>query len=186
MKNSLKNQFGIIGTISAAMLALGACDLREKSENTAKDVTNAAAKAVDSCESYNTDSEADAKNDVSLAPAAAYKFDLYWLGRDSKLTLWENDVANDFYSVSFSPLVIKSLDNRTQQVRDEDNCLESKAKAGDCIERFEEIMTMIDEAKESYKNAGVELSKGKEMTYRCTRAFSEKKITELKAFQTQQ
>lgn len=172
-----------LGVACASMIIFfNACDLREKGGKAANEVANAGSKNVDSCDAYNTESVADAQNEVVL-PTKTYKFHLYWLGRDSNLSVWENHALNEYYKAAFNPVVLKFLDQQTQEEVSQVICDESKDSAEKCIDRFEKLTQMIDDAKESAQRAGAQITNGREMTFKCARDFAQKKINALKTVQ---
>src|SRR5688572_21934021 len=95
--------------LAALGILLPACDLREKSSKGVTQGKNEIAQSRDNCDAYKTANQADGENHVQR-PGFDYKFNLYWSGPESKVSVWEDNVLDDNYYLSFKPLTIHILD----------------------------------------------------------------------------
>ncbi len=179
MKNIFKKtELLPLGLLALGAMSFSACDLRDKGGELINQATNEVAKGAESCENYNTQSQADAENEVIRDNNLDYKFNLYWLGREAKMDVWEDKGIDDHFSVALKPAVISALD-ANQQVTSLDECEQSPSAAENCIPRLKNVVEMIVDARQSIAARGVNLSEGKDMTFKCAQEYSEKKLAEL-------
>lgn len=161
-------------TLLSATVLITACN-----NDKAADLANSLSKSANNCSTYNTESQGDAENSV-VRLGNDYKFNLYFMGRDKKISVWENNGLNDYYEIRFDPLTIVVL-GEGGRATDTLKCGDNKELAARCIERLEALLAMTKDARESSVAVGAKLSSGKEMTFKCADEFAGKRIEELKA-----